>query len=81
MADVNALTGVSLTFKALGIIGAGGDDVVASFDFFELPIQNRFIGPQAAVSLEPSRCAEILKPIGIWEPLFRSTSKLIAGEI
>lgn len=37
MADVNALTGVCLTLKAPGFIGAGGDDVVASFDFFELP--------------------------------------------
>ncbi|XP_052136184.1 probable pre-mRNA-splicing factor ATP-dependent RNA helicase DEAH6 [Oryza glaberrima] len=37
MADVNALAGVILTLKALGIIGAGGDDVVPSFDFFEPP--------------------------------------------
>uniref|UniRef100_A0A0E0F388 Uncharacterized protein n=1 Tax=Oryza meridionalis TaxID=40149 RepID=A0A0E0F388_9ORYZ len=37
MADVNALAGVILTLKALGIVGARGDDVVASFDFFEPP--------------------------------------------
>uniref|UniRef100_A0A0D3HJ70 Helicase associated domain-containing protein n=1 Tax=Oryza barthii TaxID=65489 RepID=A0A0D3HJ70_9ORYZ len=37
MADINALAGVILTLKALGIVGAGGDDVVASFDFFEPP--------------------------------------------
>uniref|UniRef100_A0A0E0R597 Uncharacterized protein n=1 Tax=Oryza rufipogon TaxID=4529 RepID=A0A0E0R597_ORYRU len=74
MADVNALTGVCLTLKAPGFIGAGGDDVVASFDFFELP------HPES-IHWARSPAKQPLKPIGIWEPLFRSTSKLIAGEI
>ncbi|KAF0894630.1 hypothetical protein E2562_001926 [Oryza meyeriana var. granulata] len=37
MADVNALAGVILTLKTLGIIGARSDDDVASFEFFEPP--------------------------------------------